>query len=507
VFSLVGDDAGYYFHLARNDCLGFGFSFDRQALTNGFNPLCAWLLIGVFRLFGGGLGVETCYRLGVLLGLLAMLASLHAFARLVHEFLLESPLAPRARTVLAAAMLAFYALFVCTKSYYGMDAPFVLMLGGYYLLRVRRAGLLAPGLGATALDGALLALIFLARVDTLPLILTAFGLMAVSAPGRACAWRGTIGRSAVFLTVVAPYLAWSYAHFGTWLPISARIKSAFPHASVARSLDVIRHTSLNVADQASFLAAGLLGLFVCARVVATLRRGVRPHEVFAGREGVLGVLAVYLVLRFSYMLLFSRNDVQGSYAILAHVFNLLALLAGFDAWIARRRRPPHVGERYSAALAAGILLVGLAAFAGKLDVTRDRWRLMASGAGVDDATLGREIGAATRREDVLYGGAFGIAGYFADRAWINGDGVINTLDYQQRIRDGELAEYLAAHRVTHVVFTLAAPGVVTDSIRVEVPSGLFGARDAFVVEASDVILVRPTLRGRGGDVVLARYRR
>ncbi|HYM81474.1 MAG TPA: hypothetical protein VEY91_08685, partial [Candidatus Limnocylindria bacterium] len=139
----------------------------------------------------------------------------------------------------------------------------------------------------------------------------------------------------------------------------------------------------------------------------------------------------------------------------------------------------------------------------KLQVTSDRWRRMAAGEAVDDATLGREIRAATGPNDVLYGGAFGIAGLFADRAWINGDGVINTLEYQEALRDRHLREYLDQRKVTHVVFVLPAPVDSTAGpIEVRVRSGLFEAFDVIEVDPSDVILERPTVRGLG-QVVLA----
>jgi len=506
VFSLVGDDAGYYFHLARNDCLGFGYSFDRQTPTNGFNPLVPWLLIPTYRLLGGGLSIDACYRLGVLLGGIAMIVSLWAFARLARAFVDDPAMSTGARDVLVAAAVAFYALFVGTKSYYGMDAPLVLALGTLYLLRVLRSGFLAPGWRAATLDGVLLALIFLARVDSLPWLVAAFGLMAwLALPNRTRSAR-LVGRAVVCAGLVAPYLISSHARFGTWLPISARIKSAFPHASLGRSLEAIRHTSLHPADQASFLIAFVLAAVLCARVGVRWvahRGGGGDGELGAGRTAVLALLATYLVLRLGYLFLFSRNDVQGSYVILAHAFNLLVALACIRAWLLGSARPESAREPSATVAAAVLLSLGLVLFAGKAHVTWSRWSRAASGAGVDDATLGQEIAAHTRRDEVIYGGAYGIAGFFADRGWINGDGVINTLAYQEAIRDHRLREYLADHRVDFVVFNRSD---ARPPIHVVVRSGLFGARDSFVVDPSDIVLQRPTLRAGGGEVILARYR-
>src|SRR5262249_19763767 len=116
---------------------------------------------------------------------------------------------------------------------------------------------------------------------------------------------------------------------------------------------------------------------------------------------------------------------------------------------------------------------------------------------------GREVAAHTRPSDVLYGGAYGIAGFFSDRAWINGDGVINTLDYQEAIRDHRLRGYLAAHHVDYVVFNRTESEPL---VRVGVGSGLFGVGDSFDAEPSDIVTRRATLRAGGGDAILARYR-
>jgi len=56
---------------------------------------------------------------------------------------------------------------------------------------------------------------------------------------------------------VSPFVARGHRQFGTWLPISARVKSSFPLVDLAQSLDTIRHTSLNARDRASFAAADL----------------------------------------------------------------------------------------------------------------------------------------------------------------------------------------------------------------------------------------------------------
>jgi hypothetical protein len=513
---LAGDDAGYYLAIARNYCLGHGLSFDRLHPTNGFNPLLSWLLIPTFRLLPADLPLVDCYRAGVLLGFAAIGIALVVFMRSLAAALDPRVFSGGLRHLALGAGAAFFVLFVATKGFYGMDAPLVLMLGLLYLWRTQRGGPLAPGPAAAATDGLLLGLLFLARVDTLPLLVAAFAVMICEWVARGRGGRALAARLAVTSLVCLPYLVWSTVTFGTWLPVSARLKSSFPVVDLTRSLGVIRNTSLHLVDQASFLVAGLLAcgtVVVLARHVARARRARAPLE-----PGIaaLGVLALYLIGRLTYMLLFSRADVQGSYGILAHVFNVLVVAVAGGAWLRRREaRDPAVGRRV-AALAAGALgLLAIVLFAGKLQAALGRAPTVVEQRLPDETVLGAEIHARTGSGDVIFGGSFGMLGFFADRAWINGDGVVNTYHYQRVFLEpgargaGGLEDYLAANRVTHVVFLVPRDADLgAGPIPIRARSLLYERTNSTDVFAKDIVLRRTVSRGPpgGSDFILARWR-
>jgi hypothetical protein len=506
VYVLVGDDAGYYFTIARNWVLGYGPSFDRLQPTNGFNPLLTVLLAAVYRLLGGEPSVLACYRAGILVTFVAMLAGMAGYARLLRPFLDALPAGPASRALLGAAYLAFYACFLAPKSYYGMDAFLVLALGSWYLARVARVGLLAPGATAALLDGGLLGLVFLARVDSLPLVVAAYLWMLLAIARRAGRPRDLALRLVVTAVLVLPFLAISVVEFGTWVPVSARLKSAFPQLDLGRSLQTIRSSSLNLADQFAFLLAFLVAATLAVRWAWRLVwEGAASSSNGAGAHGeaVLATFTTYLLLRFGYMGLFSRMDVQGSYAILAHVYLVLVLVLGLGRVARAIERPDRI---VVAAAGALVLLSGLL-LAGKLSTMR-AWREHMTPGGAGDETA---FAAAIRRQvgpgDVLYGGAFGLLGYFTDRAWVNGDGVANSYDYQAALRDGRLAQYLRARRVSHVVQLCPPAAVAGDSLSsILVHSPLYDRGAAYEVRSDDVVLRWRTLRGGGAEVCVARYR-
>jgi hypothetical protein len=220
----------------------------------------------------------------------------------------------------------------------------------------------------------------------------------------------------------------------------------------------------------------------------------------AGPRAVLLVLALALAGRLGYMLLFSRSDVQGGYAIFAHVFNVLVAIRAAAA-LARRG-----GERALVAASGALLALALGLFAMKAATLASSWRRMTPGGPGDEWALAEAIHARTGAGDVLYGGSFGMLGFLADRPWINGDGVANSLDYQRALRGDALEPWLAARGVTHVVYIGAAHQEPAAARPLEVHSGLHGTKGRLWIDERRLVLSWPTLRGGpGAEVRLARW--
>ena len=60
-YVLCFDDAFYYFEIARNSAQGFGLTFDRINLTNGFHPLWLGICIPVYWFGFDGLTAVRFY--------------------------------------------------------------------------------------------------------------------------------------------------------------------------------------------------------------------------------------------------------------------------------------------------------------------------------------------------------------------------------------------------------------------------------------------------------------
>ena len=492
--TLSGDDAGYYLAIARNFVLGHGFSFDRVAPTNGFNPLMPALLIPLDRLFAPHFDLVACFRAGMLVTWVAVVAGTWSCVRLGARVLAAHGVPEAPRTLATGALAFWLATFVAPKGYHGMDAFLVLAAGGAYLAGVARHGLLARGARPAWRDGALLVLVVLARGDSVPLAVAAMLGMARSVAGDRERERAALGRFAVFVAGLVPYLAWNRLKFGDWLPISARLKSSFPSLDVGASVHTVFHSSLNPADECVLLLALV---FAVVWVLLDLRAGPRTGP--AGAEGAhdaMAVLALSLAARIAWMLAFSRLDVQGSYFILAHPFVALAGLVA--AW-------RIAGARGLAPAAAALAMAGAVLLAGKLAVTVPSVQAIARGDG-DEWEIGRRVHDAVPEGSVLYGGAFGLIGYIADRPWINGDGVANGRDYQDAIASRSLARYLRERHVDVVAVAVSPPQEPgSGSFSLTAESLLFAARDSIVLEPRGILLRERMRRNGGTDLWLVRW--
>lgn len=492
--TLAGDDAGYYLAVARNFVLGLGFSFDRIAPTNGFNPLMPALLIVLDRVFAPGLDLVACFRIGMLVTWAAVVTGWVTLLRLTSGVLLAHGAPEDVRTLAVGAVSFWLAAFVAPKGYYGMDAFLVLAAGGAYLASVSEQGILARGFRHAFRDGLFLALAVLARVDALPLAVAAFAVMLRAVLADRSRARAMLARLAVFTTAVVPYLAWNRLAFGDWLPISARLKSSFPVLDPATSLRTVFGSSLNPADETVLVLALVASV---AWVLVEWRSGPREGPAGAGgAHDAMTVLALGLAGRLTWLLLFSRLDVQGSYFVLAHPF--LALAALVTAWRVARRRG-------SAAVATALAFGGAALLSGKLLVTVPAVRAIAAGDG-DEWAIGRHVHDAVPENGVIYGGAFGLIGYIADRAWINGDGVANDLSYQDAIAAGGLDRYLRERSVDVVAVVVSPPyDPERERITMAAESHLYAKRDSILVDPAGTILRERMRRNGGTELWLVRW--
>jgi hypothetical protein len=211
---VLGDDPFYYFTIARHLAAGHGFTFDGVEPTNGFHPL--WLLI-ITPVFGvvrdPTLAVHVALTVAACVDVVALF--------LLHRLLRESGVRP----AIAAAAAALYALSPLVLSgagpMNGLETALNLALTVAFLTAYRRA-LIAPAPGAAAgvRLGVWSGLLFLTRTDNAILLLCCHVWLFWRA--RRGGGRGAIPAASIAIAAIiaAPWLAWSWARFGSPVQVS-----------------------------------------------------------------------------------------------------------------------------------------------------------------------------------------------------------------------------------------------------------------------------------------------
>jgi hypothetical protein len=275
---LLYDDASYYLVIARRAAAAEGPTFDGRHATSGYHPL--WLLVLVL-LAGVTPGAQA-----LVLGTLALQALLFAASSVVVLRLL------RARASLPAAALGtlVWIQFACVYRQalsgleWGLHALLLLITAALWQ-RDFGAGP-QPAVRACARLGLVLALLFLARVDSLPLA----GLLLLALAAR----RAPLGRLLALALPVAlaagGYAAFNRATTGRVTPISAAVKAEWSQALLERdptfaahglAAAKLRQLAWPVGRQRrAFWLPLALGTLGAAAALPWLRASLAPHWPF-----------------------------------------------------------------------------------------------------------------------------------------------------------------------------------------------------------------------------------
>lgn len=433
VSPLFQDDAYYYLVTASHFIRTGIFAFDGVNETNGFHPLWMAIVVGLFKSCSGCVQEHQIFAVKLTEALLRGLA----IALCVGFYAADSN--PR-RTVsvgyLGIAIVLLCPAFVIFEQ--GMETTLATLL----LILVIRAWIS----GHVVALGALLALLFLARLDTVIFvaapILVGQLLIERERPQR------FIATAMPLVVVFAVYAGYNLWHTGHAVPISGAIKSSFPaitwHGTYL--LEPINIASmygwrtLVSANMVLGSAAWLVGLLLL--VFANPRRELRGKLLVIGAVGASLLANLFLFQSW-------EKSIDPRYLALplaASAFFLFAALAlacerPGGAWSAVLRLVP---------IGAAIALLTLEGVA-----FGERFETEYGQTSDPVMDLFRSVRETVPETAVIAGTDVGALAFWTGRRVVNLDGVINNYGYQNYLRDGRLREYLREQHVDHIATPLA----------------------------------------------------
>jgi hypothetical protein len=463
----TADDAYYYFEIAENVADGNGATFDGIHKTSGFQPLWMLCLTPLFWICPNM--PETAVRIGLSM----QAAALFAAGALIVSVLSKSfPW----KVVLGVTICYTFSIFVLAIN--GMEtAVEILALATLFAYGGHAEVFCAdrPSILKEFLFGILLGVVMLSRLDMVFLgaAIVAFRVgsalsrpltkgtgserksgnptendgrevpvpvlqRAVRTPGGRL--RNLGGAALVFVgasLVVAPYLLYNHATFGSASPISGTLKSGFPHISLGCSWAALEYC---VGLPKMLLLALILAFaLLYAGWYLVAARSARDARFYFHTS--MAVLACAIVLHGLHVILFMKWAIWTWHFFPYFLFAALAIAAPLEKLVSTRVGGAVYWWAISGLVAAGVLGYGL--------------RMTVSGRAPTWQTVSYEAALWARGHtdpsDVFALKDAGNFGFFSRRRVINLDGVVNNLEFQDVLKNRRLDEYFRRNRVKYLV--------------------------------------------------------
>ncbi len=451
---LFPDDSYFYLKTANHIAHGLGSTFDGINLTNGYHPLYMYLLSGLSALWPltGYTGLRVVL---VIDGLLFLF-----FLYWLNRFLVKSGLDLFSR---------FFVLMSCTilLGFYDFGNESRLLLPLSWLL-------VFFALTDEQMDawqqwtiGVLAALVFLTRLD------------AILWAGFTFLYLLKKNNSVLSIRCLAPlilpvtlaglgFTLYNYLVFSSPTTVSSYQKFGWPGVFVTKWL-----LTAIPALQARFY----FSLFTALGYLWWHRR-----QKFAPRSfyNLLKYLAWYVCFYLIVLVCWARGEVRFWYFCLPVSFSFVT----WGVWL------HHLSFTHKRTLQICILSC-LLVFGGYTVHKKLTWN-----APVDAWKTAEWIKQKTADSVRIFQvDGSGLTGYFSERTVINGDGLINSWEYQRLLQQGDLYSYLEKMRVTHLVWNKYQDGA---DLRITIP-----LKDTPGIELSFITL--PTILARFGRIIVVPF--
>lgn len=420
---MVRDDGFFYLQIARNFSRGSGSTFDCIQPTNGYHPLWMLCLAGLSSVLDliGLASAETYFRVGLICTLALMFLSVYLALRIIRR-LTGKDFNGWSKIILLIYMIAFPFSTAYLSDGFLVTALIALSLHEYVHERYRLAFILTP-------------LVFLARIDLLPLALffCAYTFYRDRREGAKC-----------FLALaitVAIYLYTNLHFFGHFSTVSAYLKTQLWNTispaqnAIAQLLRLVgRMGVLSV----FFFASLLLYLFNAQKV---------RSQVYQKRAyNLLVIMATGGFLYISGSLFFNMN-LRDWYFMWPLYLTGICVFAGLEIFKHNTSGITLAQVRVSSSkIAAGfmsfvILSAGACIVYIGLNRSWDRpnyaYALWLKDQVSDD-------------EPVLQVDGAGMIGYFSGRKVISADGLVGSFDYARKLHSGRLWYFLRDNNIKYL---------------------------------------------------------
>ncbi len=444
--AFVIDDGLYYLEVPRNVVAGNGVTYDNRTYTNGFHPL--WGAVAVLMAAVTHGDTDALLRAAFLVQGLFVLIGLAYLGRMTADLGYSN------LGVAVAMLLLFFArldLWLSTMESATLMLALVLLIA----VALRRNLLRSTKTSANVLLGALLAVVFLARLDTIFVVMAFLIVQTVNGCRTADRLRKVLPvlkTGAVFTLISAPYLIINKVYFGSIIPVSG-IKKMERTPYLADNLQTLwtnmAGTVANKLGVPTFVVPAGVVIVAVVFVWLCLRYKERPAVAAVIKNGVVAAFVLGVVLRGAYLLTFVKEYTYVKWYWVPE-YVLTALTVGFAVTLLVRFTGMRLMERPALLFSSVAVLF----VAGCVYLVKD------AAAYQQTNRIGHHT-ALWVRDNVPSDKLFamhdsGIFAYFSERDVIPLNGLITDRDTMEMLRRGRYREVIDKFNVDFVVRLLNA---------------------------------------------------
>lgn len=418
LLNFADDDSFFYIKTAYNFSTGFGSTFDRVDMTNGYHPLWFLLLSSYFFVLNFILNFtpELYYRITVILILFINLFTIY----ILYLFFRNNGKKDSARQILL--FIPLFLTFVAIRDF-GMETHLLCLIIALYLLA--KSGEVSSGNNNFIYKGILLALIFLTRIDYLFTVIPVLIITDLIVTSPKYRKKYLYVSLLALLIVTSLYFSSNWIFFNEILPVTAKVKSTFPETllfhNIGKLLEPGAFTNQFVKTVYTF---GVIVLFLILTFKKKFKNTFIKTDYFM--FGVCCACFVYLLLN----ILINKHALKEWYVAFPAFASSLLLIRMILLF-------PKV---YIISLTLFISMFIFMFYVTRIE--NPKWN--------SAYYYAKEIKNNTEGNDRIFMiDLSGIIGFFSERKIINGDGLINSYEYQEYLSSNNLTKYFTDRKIDY----------------------------------------------------------
>lgn len=408
------DDSFFYLKIAQNIVCGYGSTFDTINRTNGYHPL--WLLVLVFVYYPlsviNSITPEILLRVTFLITIILNLLTLKILRKLLNHLFtgLDAMIIYSAQVLLSVTVL-FNTI--------GLEIQLVLLFLSSYLFLLFKKQYPRLRLFITGL-------LCIARIDLLFFIMPIVLFLEYEESFKGLSLKEVIKYLMAPSILIVTYYLFNYLYFGSFISTSAKVEFRPDLLLFSSNFPLPHSQPIRFMLFCYSLSGGVLFLFA---------NGLKKHHLRNGMFMLWVSSVIYLFVHF----LFNLNGARDWYYGVPAFFSTILLVQRINEHRNLRNLVFYVS--------LSILLLYITIF--RINYLK-----------YDDAYFfALSVKKHTNANDRIFMiDMSGFLGFFSERIVVNGDGLVNSHQYLQLLREKNLQNYFLTLGITHyATYTYTQP--------------------------------------------------